>query len=397
MSMRRALADLFVAVRADPAQPQEISRRFGLDKTLTWRLSRVVCEDDAWAAAPFIPRKPSLEILANTMTGHGAPTTIVDAMRRAAEEYEQFVEEHAGDRETLEIMVSSGGADGAAKRMEQFRKDGFQANTAIWGVRARLHLALKIMTPSETPGFVDMLTICGFVGFRRLRQSVRWSVAALAQWDVNDNQGMNSLQAFEALEPMGDSVTVPILKQFCSQPLPKMFSATSPDGVTRFMLDEGPVGNKAAADVLVGWLSRRSAPIQASYPGECGEHGAFLTTPAEMFIHDLVIHRSLEFAMRPSAHVYGHMPGGPQYPNQSASASELPVGPSLRDLGASPPDFTTPEMTNYRDIVDFGMARLGFDPEDFQGYRMRLKYPPIPAISIIRHELVPAPGESATK
>lgn len=71
-TVRCALANLFVSVRADPSQPQENSRRFRLDKTLTWRLSRVICEDDIWAAAPFIPRRPSIEILPGTLSEHGA-------------------------------------------------------------------------------------------------------------------------------------------------------------------------------------------------------------------------------------------------------------------------------------------------------------------------------------
>jgi hypothetical protein len=389
MTVRRALANLFVSVRADPSQPQDVARRFRLDKTLTWRLSRVICEEDIWTAAPFIPRRPSIEILVTTLGEHGAPNDKIQEVRQAAADYETFIEEHAGDRETMEIMATAAGMDTTDKRIEFFRRDAFRANSAIWGVRAALNMVVRMMTPSKTDGYLDLLSIAGFVGFRRLRSAVQWPVGRHSRWDVKGDK-RTAKSWVEPVEPDPACGDIPILTRFSSQPPPKMLASKGANGWTTWVLDDGPIGNRAASDTILGWIDHDLATISASYPGEIGEHGAYLTTPAETFLHDLYIHRSLEFAMNPTAHLYGNMPGGPEFPPVAAQPMELPLGTTLADLGAGPPDLTTPEMPNYAELVHSAMAKLGYKPEDFQAYRLRLRYPPIPAVSILRHPLRPA-------
>ena len=180
--LRRALAEVLAAVGADPSQPQEISRRFGLDKTLTWRITRVVREGNAWDAIEHIPRRPSIGIFVSAMSKHGASAERIDKLWRAMTEFERFVETHSGDRETLDMMVSVPARKSAAKRLEAFRKAGFQANSATWGVRAKIQLATHIMSPGLKPGHVDIGTVCGLVDFRRLRPNVPWAIASINSW-----------------------------------------------------------------------------------------------------------------------------------------------------------------------------------------------------------------------
>jgi hypothetical protein len=387
--LRRALALLLHSVGADPSQPQDISRKFALDKTLTWRISRLIGDSDPWEAANHVPRRPSMELLVQAMARRGAPPERVADVWAALDTFEGFVDRHAGDRETLEIIVNSTAKPAAARRMEAFRKDGYLANSAIWGVRARAQVALRVVVPNrEDPTWVDLVTICGLVEFRRLRADVPWAIASIYSWGEH-RAGEPGYTIPLALADQDAAPGIPLLPEFCTTPLPAMHAMAAGPNTTRFMLSNGPVGNTAAADVILGWRNVRTAPIHAAFPDEFGEHGAHLNTPAELFVHDLYVHRSLAFAMNPSVAVYGTMPGGPSYSAQDSDASMLNVPTEVADLGAAPPNTLCTELPASQAIADYAFRAAGFPAEEFHGYRFRLKYPPIPALSVMRHKLLP--------
>jgi hypothetical protein len=393
--LRRALADVLTSVRANADEPQEVSRRFGLDKTLTWRIARVIRAEDPSEAVAHIPRSPSIHIFLRAMSKHGAPAERVESVLAALSDFERFVHTHSGDRETLEMMLGASPKRSAAKRMEGFRKTGFQANCATWGVRARIQLALHFAAPSAVVGAVDTATVTGLVDFRRLRPDVPWGVASVLAWDAQgvalngDHPG-----TFAALDPSVRAGDAPVLREFCTSPTPAMRTIEYPKGTKKFMLCEGPVGNTAAATIMSGWLALGVGSVRESEPGELGEHGVVLSTPVEELIHDLYIHRDLPFAMDPDSRVYNQLPSGPQYPTGGPEAALLPVPTDVADLGGGvasggEPDTTTPEIPRYREIAELAARRLGWNLGDFHGYRYRLRYPPIPAMQVMRHRLMP--------
>lgn len=386
--LRRAFADVLASLGADASEPQEISRRFGLDKTLAWRIARVIREDDAWEAVQHIPRRPSVRLFITAMAKHGASADLVDSVWQALDQFERFVEVHSGDRETLEAMVSAAAKRSAGKRLEMFRKTGFQSNSALWGVQAKSQISIHIMMPQrDNDEMLSMATMCGLVDFRRLRPSVPWTVASLSQWD---EPGVpDSLQRVVAIDPAVRTGEPPLVRRFCSDMLPTIRAVEERRDLVRFMLDEAPVGNTGAATVVMGWAFTTPVSKYQAHPGEMGEHGVMMCTPVESVVHDLFIHRSLKFAFNPTAHVYSQLPGGPTYPGSGRLAGLLPVPGEVVDLGAGPPDTTTPEVPRYREMFDFAVTQMGHTMNDFQGYRFRIRYAPIPALAVLRHALLP--------
>jgi hypothetical protein len=385
--LRRALAGVLASVGADPDQPQEISRKYGLDKTLTWRISRVVREEDVWEAVQHIPRRPSIHIFVRAMTKHGAPENTLESLWKAVEEFEQFIETHSGDRETLEMMASTAGRRSAAKRMENFRKAGYQAGAAVWGVCTRTQIAVHFVAPSRIKDRLDVSTVSVLVGFRRLRADVPWAVGSMSQWDVHDGS-LTDLARWEPVDRAVGPGEIPLMREFCSDPLPIIEKVQARPGLVRYMLTKGPVGSTAASTIVLGWRHPAAATVHQSYPGETGEHGVHLTTPAQGSINDLYIHRDLTFAKNPTAHVYSTLPGGAQYTEGNGNATALPVPCDVVDLG-TPPQTVTPELRNFGEIVAAAARLSSHEMSDFHGFRHRLSYPPIPCIAVLRHALLP--------
>ncbi|MCC6427802.1 MAG: hypothetical protein IT435_13395 [Phycisphaerales bacterium] len=392
VSLRRTFADVLASVGADITQPQEISRRFGLDKTLTWRIARLVREEDAGEAISHMPRKPSVKIFVKMMARYGASAGRLDELLHGIDEFERFVEGYSGDRETLDAMIHGAAKRVAAeKRMEAFRKGGFQSNCAVWGIRARVHLSISVLVPGSEPGLLSAGIVCGLIDLFRLRADVPWAVASAVAWDSAGLPAADRLGTPLPLHPEGLFNGVPLLPQFCSQPTPALRTVRVPNGHSRFELEGGPEGTGSASTVLLGWKWPGQLSMYASRPGEIGEHGCHLSTPAELYISDLFVHRSLTFARDPVARVYSEMPGGPRYPSEGREVGLLPMPERVADLGVGPPDTTTPEIRNYTEIFEFAAAAMGFGVNDFQGYRYRLGYPPIPVLAVLQHPLVAAP------
>lgn len=388
--LRRALGEALVAAQAKLDEPQEMSRRFSLDKTLTWRIARLVAEDDAWEAIAHIPRRPSMRILTDALARHGAPDGLIDGINQALDDFDRFVELHSGDRETLEIMASVVSKRTAQKRLEVFRRDGYLANSATWGVRADVQLGAKLIMPGEGPGRLDIATVAGLAGFRRLRMNVLWTITTHRIWGRPGDTPDQSALHTQAIDPAVPSGEVPLLSAFCSQPLPPIRAFEHGPATRRYMLEGSEIGNTACADIFLGWVSRGFASQVESYPGEQGEHGVVLSTPTIELVHDLYIHRSLPFVLQPDAVLYSHLPGGPDYSIHGAEAAlELPVPRTINDLGVGLPDGSIPAIPRYREMISTAAHHLGYALTDFRAFRYRLSHPPIPSLALLRHSLIP--------
>jgi hypothetical protein len=383
--VRSTLAALVDAVGADPSQPQEMSRRFALDKTLTWKIARIVCEDDAWAAAAHIPGRAGLRIFVDALERAGAPADRSRNVMDALERFERLIEVHSGDRETFEIMVGSVSEPLARKRAESFRKMSFQGNSAVWGVQARAQVAMQTIAPNrERPGRLDLAVLCGLVDFRRLRQDACWAVASQVSFS---DDGSDALPATRPMDSTLSPRDVPIMREFCSSPTPEIRAVHGANSRTRYEFTEGPIGNTAAATCVLGWVLRGDVSMYRTPADWLGEHLVYLNTPVEMLYHDIYIHRSLAFAIPPTVHLYSQMPGGPSYPRDGRDKGMLSVPEEMIDLGAGPPDCTTPGMPGFRRMMERSFEAVGWPASDFHGFRFRLRYPPVPTVSVFRHPL----------
>jgi hypothetical protein len=389
-NLRRALAGVLSAVGADAGEPQETSRRFRLDKTLAWRIASAVREEDPWEALQHIPGRPGIGIFVTAMSSHGAPADRIESVWEALAQFEKFIATHTRDRETFEMMVSTGGGGGrksAEKRLEASRKAGSQANSALLGVRATAHFCAHFVAPSDTTGMVDLAMVSSLVGFCRLRSNVPWAIATLRGWKGPQSEADASSYDLIPIDERIAKGEPPILREFCTQPVPEIRVSEHPPGTFRFMLAEGPVGYSAAATVVTGWLYKATAPIAEGYPGEKAEYGANLCTPADALVFDLFVHRELPVELDVRARVYSLFPGGPQYPDPGSEATLLPVPIEVIDKGYGAPDSPTQEFARYRELAQRVGARMGKSLDDFHLFRYRLPYPPIPALAVLSHPL----------
>ncbi len=384
-SLRSALLDVVEETGDDLGFPQALSRRYSLDKTLTWKISRIVRDEEIASSVVHVPGRRRMTSLLAAMRQGGATEKAVDNVWRAFDDFERLVQKHSRDRGTLDVMVAGTAQRGADRRLENLRKSGYQCNSAVWGVRARVHFGVHVMAPSILPKKLEALTMCGFLGLERLRAGLPWAVANAIAWDSPNEGGIS----ISPLAPGGLYKGSPMISEFCSQPVPQLRTNVVDQKNKRFELPEGEIGQGNAVDLVLGWSWPPVMTMHAAHEGEIGEHGIHLSTPVELVVQDLWIHRSLEFAMNPRIRVYSRLPSGPQYPHEGPDVGIIPVPDSVIDLGYGAATSSMSEFPRFSELLQYSMEQRGWNSSEFRGYRFRLKYPPIPTFAAFQHPLLP--------
>lgn len=385
--VRGRLIELYASMDLDPSQPQEVARRMGLNKNLTWKISKIINATEALSAIPHMPGASGMEILLTSLETAGAPRQLIDGVREATDRFDQVVERHAGDRANLDLMLDSMGLGASALPLLTSRELAFQGNSGLWGVQARTRVTAAFVVPNkEDSSLVDTALVGGFVGFRRLRPTMGWP---LFRFQFYDDTGSFSLDKGEEIDPtIGPNDPVHLLKKYCSATMPNIITKSS-SSVTEYLLPEGPVGNQGAFDCYFGNIVRGS-PRYRSPTDDHADFSSSITVPIETLVFDLIFHRSLEI-QAPDVRVYGRPTGSPDVPSARADSTLLPLAERCVELAGSPPAVATPLIPRYAELVADVQNRFGFPGSQFRGYRLVLKFPPMASTVVLRWPLSERP------
>ena len=174
IALRAALADLYRAVQADPDRPQEVSRQFKLDKSLTWKISKLLRSEDPIAAVGVVPGNEGIARVLSAMTAGGARAELTDRVREAMREFDAMVRLHAGDRATLDLFLDS---MHPPLSMQESRRLAFLGNSGILGLQTHVRFATRFMSPSRSaPDKLDFALVTGMRKLRRLRPIPTWPI-----------------------------------------------------------------------------------------------------------------------------------------------------------------------------------------------------------------------------
>lgn len=386
-AVRGSLIRLYNAVQADPAAPQEAARRFGLNKNLTWKISRIMGAEDGLSAIQHMPGPAGMDILLSTFEAKGAPVDSIDAVRQALREFDDVVTAHAGDREHLQLILDSMGLAGSGPRLESSRELAFRGNSGIWGIQARARIVNAMLTPArESPGNLDITMVGGFVGLQRLRPEVTWP---LFKFRGYRDDGTHERFEPEWVEPDATGLLPSgMLGRFSTSGAPLI--AAVRDGTTiQHILQRGPVGNSGAFDCFFGRISR-GVSIYRTEQDRIGELTTAVSLPIQTLIFDVLVHRELQVPM-PKVLVFARPPGSADEPKHFVESNLLPLEERCVDLVGSPPVVASVHFPRAEELAQTLYDRLGYPGREFRGLRLLMRHPPMPSTVVIRWDLPEAP------
>jgi hypothetical protein len=384
--LRAALIEMYAAIGADPTTPQDVARRFGLNRLLTWKLSRVINAPEPIATLKHLPGQQGLELVIDAFRKEGASEEAAIQVLAAFVQFTEVVKRHAGDREQLELMLESMGLLEREGQANSFRELAYRGNSAVWGVQARTRGAISFFAPSASaPDTIDSVGIGAYVGLRRLRPG---ATGYLFRQRSIENATSIDIEPFDATCPESDRKFVPqLLPEFCSPNMPALSFQASPGGREALMPD-GPVGNVAAFDFVYGFRSRYSA--HRTTGSDFGRSGIAITIPVEMLVLHIVFHHTLATSDMFEAILHGspeRFRRGATMPRDQHDRDRLPMTERPLQLAGTPPALSTPLFPALTRIADRVYKRMGWNPEEFRGVRLQLPYPPVSTYVMMRWPL----------
>lgn len=383
--LRRSFIELYATIDADAEAPQDVARRFGLNRNLTWKLSRVITAEDPFAALNHLPGNQGITLALQAIEKGGAPRAAIAQVEHALEEFQRVVEAHADDRAHLELTLEASGLLAREAGFESGRELAFRGNSAIWGVQAKTRLSFVVLGPNRNdPDLADVAHVGGIIGTRRLRPQTEWRLFHIQQ---HDETGAAIAQLFRP-EPLdaNDAEGMPgLLKDFTSPTIPTINIRKHSSGV-EFMLPSGPVGKSGVFDAFIGFAVR-GLPRYRNAENPSGSIATLIALPCERTITDILIHRSMLPAGGISAKLYGFPHGGLDTPVAQTVKNELPLFERMVQLAGSPPAVATSHVPKYGQLVTHVMKRMEWNASEYVGYRLMLEYPPMSSKLVLKWDL----------
>lgn len=373
--VRGALTELLLGSGARSLAAKDLGRRLDLSTNLAWKLSNLVRTSESWEVMPYLPGETALRAFFDAAKRAGSTPESIEAVRSELRGLDAVVERHAGSKAEFERLLSSSLAGHApASQIETSRKLSFEGNCATWGVQARAQVAVQILAPNASdPMRVDIAQVSGLHSFRRLRPDVRWPLVRF-QWDLDDER----MAKVEPLDPAGRQAgALPWLRAFTTEPPPQIEARAVQSG-TVYEISEGPAGLTSELDGLVGTVMRDYAPAFATQADKSAALFMSLSTPVELAVLEVYVHRAIAFPSLPTAELSSRMELGADGAGSPRRGSLLPLSESVEPLGSGPPVFALPDVPRHAEMLRAAFKHLGANPNEFIGYRIALRYPPIP-------------------
>ncbi|MFT3683675.1 MAG: hypothetical protein QM783_01910 [Phycisphaerales bacterium] len=383
--LRSALARVLAASGTPIRRPRHVQDAFNIHQTLAWKIYRVAHGPDLLADGQFVPGRPGFESFIAAARERGVPAERLAAVQQAYDNYRSLVESQAGDRPSMDLMLQGMLPEAPASPALKARRPGFRAASSIWGVQVRTRLLCQIVAPSAERGRVDLGVVRGSLGMRRVRPDARLSIGPAM---VVDNGGRGRI---EALFPEDVTAGAPLLKKYCSQPLPPTTVGLNPRGLPEHVLGEAPLGGKSGMSIYFGEVHRAAASAYQE------PHNPFVNTaqtvrlPMECAVIDVWMHESLTPpGSRPRTFYYGESSGVPWYEQLPEHAERLEMAERAQTIGAGLSASPLVGVPEYQDIMTETFARVGWDADEFVLHRLRVEYPAIATAMVLQVDL-PAP------
>lgn len=382
---RAEVAALFSSAGLDPTKTRESARELGINRGLTWRLTRMVRESDPALVASDVPGAQSMTKFFDACRKRGAPETVIDSATTALDRFETALRACTGDRKTLAMLMANRGENNVRSETEKARRKLFEGACGVWGVQTQTRFVTVFVFPSpDDPDMLDAGHVSGFVGCRRLSPRP-WPLYYEA---LHKSTGEVARFTKTPLDPSGTSEGErQLLKPFCSPTVPEI-NVVEGGGYKRFELASGPIGNEGLTTCVFGTHLRKIYP-RYSDPADTAGFLVLLTTPAERVMFDIYVHKDLNISDPPRVQLLDRL----MFPHANNEAEfdrqSLPISEPVELLPGGIAGTLCPYIPWYSNLIRDVTGRIGHSIEDFVGSRFQMNFPPVSTTLSRRFDVLP--------
>ena len=376
------VAVIVEAICGSKPRAKDVSDRFGLTAKLGWQFWNVAYGGRA-TAMRNLPSDQGFEALARAIKTLGVSEELLHSLDEARANLKGVFAVHAEDREMLEMLVDSRAENLSEESATRWRRQAFVGNSFSFGVRAKCLLSCGILFPAAIKGRFSMVRLHGLVDLIRNRAGVRWPIASLRVEKAGEERTYRREPLFTG---EWHPEEVPLLREFCSQPVPVATRRVESETIYD-ELAPGLVGLTGKSTIFAGEVIHNVGPSFGSYEGEVAFFGSGVRTPAEFLICDHIVHSSLFPGVERELCVYSEL----ATVHARDDKDRIDVPEKLESLGRGLGRIRTADVPRYDELLRHVFDAIHQDPNEFDVFRARMAFPPIPTSVMIRH---PMPTES---
>ncbi len=386
VGVRSAYADLLAAIPRDSDGAIGVERALGVSKKLAWQVYRAATSDNPLSSGARVPGRAAARQVVAAAQRVGIDDALAERINEATERFFATVDAHADDRSSFDLMVRSVTGEGIEGHDAELKRTAYRVNRELVGRCCDVDVYTLLVAPSSTPGHMDMCSLRGLHGLRRLRPDVPL-VISRHRFDQGEGNVRAREPVFdEAVEggPLG------LVAEFSTEPMPEISAHTGQDGYTRFVARADRLGTSSAVSCYLADVSR-GLPIRTPDGSAAIGHIHEIGTPARVLYQDMLIDRRLlsesEFGVvSPELRVLSRRLDTTAWPGDDRGVL-LPTEERLVRAGRGAGALSTTELPQYPGMVERTAQRLGVDLDDMVLFRVRVEHPVLYSVVWVRLDL----------
>ncbi len=377
--LRGAAASSIKSAGANDLNSLALSRKLGIDKSLSWRMVRFIEEVNAFSASKHLPGDAGLRIFARAIRASGAAARQLAEFDAAIEELEGVVARHAGNRAAFRALLTHcTELPHADNRAVGFRRGAHEANAALWGIQAHTRLMMAFLTAGEG-GSVDVALVSGFLGLRRSRRDLSWPVARRR---ILGHEGRSRDGLALPLDPSVAMDAAPMLSEY-STIRGESLRPVGTDHGFWYELPEGDIGLSGAVDCVFGERLPGAGPALRDDAVEDAEVMLRVDIPVEHLLLEVFVDRKIPVTGNARVSQFNLLTGGSGENSPDRERARMPIADQVQELGNDPRTWSTPAAPRHWEMVNDCMQWMSRQPADFRVYRVSMQWPLIPTAIVV--------------
>jgi|GEM_PF-504340 len=321
-----------------------------------------------------LPGVKGLEQMLEAMRTAGVEQASIELAAVGVEQFGQLIDSLAGSHTKLAARINAIGSPDVESRLGgvEAREQLFQSAVGVTGRSAATSISLYAFRQSpENPDVLQRAIASGLYQTTVVPGGMPVVIRAgdTLQWDDPENRSIDYL---DDSKPMGNTPEA-LLKEFTTHPLPTVSSQGTSDNLIQ-VIDPANFSGPQTLDVVTA--ARSNHPYRDPKSGQLtlDEVWSLVNCPCARLLFDIYLHRDLERTVRPK------LDSQLWYPNLTSPGGQrwitrYPSPPRLELLGEGIGHASTPSYPNHSELTKTLFSRVGWDPQEFVGFRCEVMFP----------------------
>lgn len=343
--------------------PTSLSKCLSVSRVTMSRLINSIGKSNPIEALASMPGPESLRTVLRSVEKHGGQLQDFETTHAAIDAFARIIRDQYGTRSALNAALSGEHTDARGKFEQSSRYHVFKGMSQILGVESKIWLASMMFTPNrEDPRGVDILTIHGTSGLRRLR----------AEQPVHFSFGFPA--GYFSGERYPERLSIDLSPFLVNTPAPLNIREEDGQIINSFAPEVG--GKDAVYDMLASIHVPNGSGRYAA-PGRTKRGTSVVPdVPVMNLVSDVILHEDIFERIEPELFVYNTMGKGIiDIEDPKRFVDRVATSDTVVDLGSGLEGIEINEIPKYSEMVHFLCKKTGFLPKEFRVHRLQVQYP----------------------